>query len=312
MVGAGSTRTPDATRFHGLSHTEALGLEVPPTQELVENLIEAGTLGTIAGLPNTFKSFLGLGVTYKVAAGGRVLGNEVLQTGPTASWWQDDSEANALRRMQAYAAAHGLPDDLPIRWHFNEGLVLPDNLDVLREEIEREGQRFVLLDSLYNFLRGKSLKEEEIGSIYSQLKAEVCDPTGCTIATVDHAPWPTEGNRGQRRSYGSVFKTAAIRWGIYTAPKTIGEIWLEAKGNNMPGLKSTLCTFDAELLELKPIAQKANSAPLVREWRELNPGGTQKEAVVELGLSRATVQRHWNETDETDQPALELFDGGLE
>jgi len=72
-----------------------------------------------------------------------------------------------------------------------------------------------LLDSLYNFLPGVTLKDEDVGAVYAAIKAEVCDQTGAAVCVVDHAPWPTEGNRGQRRAYGSGFKAAAIRWGIY-------------------------------------------------------------------------------------------------
>lgn len=298
-------RAPDG-RFPGLSHAEALAREVPPTAMLVDDLIEAGTPGTIAGLPETYKSYLALDVTYKVAAGGTVLGtHKIMQTGPVAYWWQDDSEANELGRLQAYAAAHGYPDDLPIRWHLNEGLLLPDDLSVLRQEIEREGQRFAVLDSLYNFLRGKNMKDEEIGDVYALIKTEVCDRTGCTVGIVDHAPWPTEGNRGQRRGYGSVFKAAAIRWGIYTERKAGAEIYLEARGNNIAGLKRTLCAFDPELLELRPIAQTTSSAEPVRDWREQNPKGTQKQAAADLALSVGTIKRYWN-VGAADQESLDL------
>src|SRR6266540_404326 len=124
-----------ADQFSGLSHTEAL--------------VEEGTVGTIAALPTTYKSFLGTALACRIAAGtGELLGRfPVVKGGPVGYWWQDDSEANELRRLQGYARRHGFAN-VPIRWHLNEGLRLPDDIPALVAEIEREQQVFVVLDSL--------------------------------------------------------------------------------------------------------------------------------------------------------------------
>ena len=291
-------------RFPGLAHEEALALEVPPVRELVEDLIEAATIGTIAGLPGTYKSFAADEVTHKVAAGGRVFDRfEVKTTGPVGYWWQDDSKHNELARLQAYARRHGHTDALAIRWHLNEGLLLPDHIDELRAEVEREGQVLVVLDSFYNFVPASvKLKEENAADVfaelarrgivpdlttdqtsahdplggyelrhlavrdflrthrdeadgYAALKREICDPTGCAVCVIDHSPWPTEGNRGQRRAYGSVFKAAAVRWGIYLDRE--GEkLWLEARGNNIRGLKRSLAIWAEDELELRLVDAK--------------------------------------------------------
>jgi hypothetical protein len=237
-------------RFPGLSHAEALAREVPPTRQLVEHLVEAGTLGTIAALPETHKSFLALELAHKIATGGKVLGaHEVLVRGPVAFWWQDDSEANEPGRIQEYAGRHDYQGELPIRWHLNESLRLPDDLNALAAEVKREEQVFVVLDSLYNFLPRLDLKDETVREVLDALKTTICDPTGATVCIVDHAPWPTEGNRGQRRAYGSVFKGAAIRWGIYLE-RLPDKLYIEARGNNVRGLPRTLATWDEEALEL--------------------------------------------------------------
>jgi hypothetical protein len=169
--------------------------------------------------------------------------------GPVGYWWQDDSEANELRRLQDYARRHDHTGELPLIWHLNEGLRLPDDIPALREEIEREGQRFVVLDSLYNFLVGLSLKDEDAATVLAAVKAEVCDTTGCALGFVDHAPWPTEGNRNQRRAYGSVFKAAAQRWGIFLE-RDGSKLWVEAHGNNVRGLKRSLAVWNEDELEL--------------------------------------------------------------
>jgi hypothetical protein len=284
-------RQPDAVaeaplRFPGLSHTEALARKIPPTSELVAGLVEAATVGTIAGLPETHKSFLALELAHKLTAGGTILGHDVRQRGPVGYWWQDDSEANELRRIQTYAARHGHTGDLPIRWHLNEGLRLPDDLDYLLGDVEREPRQvLVVLDSLYNFLPGRGLKDEDVAGVVSLLKAELCDRTGCAVAVVDHAPWPTEGNRGQRRAYGSVFKAAAIRWGIFLERE--GEtLWVEAHGNNVTGLKRTLATWDPERFELRILEPRTRTVELADELDDFlrrNPGAT--TAAIEAGVS---------------------------
>ena len=179
-------------RFPGLSHREAIGRKVPPVRFLLDGLIDVGTVGTIAGLPESHKSFLAVELAYKVAAGGSVLGRDVVRVGAVGFWWQDDSEANELERLQGYARRHGLHPDLPLRWHLNESLRLPRDLAALRDEIEREGQVLVVLDSLYDFLSPDvALKDEDAGRELARLKSEVADPTGCAICVVDHAPWPS-------------------------------------------------------------------------------------------------------------------------
>jgi hypothetical protein len=246
----------DGRRFRGLSHAEAMAREVPPTRLLVEDIIEAGTPGTIAGLPETFKSFIAMNAAYGVAgAGALVLGRyRVVREGPVAYWWQDDSEANELGRLQAYARRHSLRTDLPLRWHLNEGLRLPDDVEALRAEIEEHQQVLVVLDSVYNFVTG-DLKEQDVAEVFMTVKAEVCDATGCTVAFVDHSPWPSESNRGQMRGYGTVFKAAAIRWGVYTAWQG-KKLIVEARGNNVRGFKRTPAEWDEDELQVRLIDTK--------------------------------------------------------
>jgi hypothetical protein len=80
------------------------------------------------------------------------------------------------------------------------------------------------------------LKEEAVAVVLAQIKAGLCDRTGATVSLVDHAPWPTEGNRGQRRAYGSVFKTAAVRWSIHLEAdvKDDTRLHVEASGTTSP------------------------------------------------------------------------------
>jgi hypothetical protein len=280
-----SLRAAEDDRFAGIAHADLLKLDVVAAAQLVDGLIEAATLGTIAGLPETYKSFLASEIALKVAAGGSVHGRKVLHTGSVGYWWQDDSRENEVRRVQAQARARGLGDELPIRWHLNEGLVLPRDIAVLHAEVESEQQVLVVLDSLYNFLLGIKLKDEDVATVLAQLKADVCDPTGCALLFVDHSPWPSESNQGQRRGYGSVFKAAAIRWGIYL-DRSGDVLFVEGRGNNIAGLERTPALWDADRLELRlvePPAQSDDIGDRIADFLRRNPGAS--TTVVKAGVS---------------------------
>jgi hypothetical protein len=94
--------------------------EVEPARVRVENIIEAGTAGTVSALPERFKSWHANRIAFKLAASGKAT------AAPAAAgdWWQDDSLENELRRFKAYADRHRHTDDLPIRWYLNQGLRL--------------------------------------------------------------------------------------------------------------------------------------------------------------------------------------------
>jgi hypothetical protein len=137
---------------------EARSAEIPPQRELVESLIDIGTVGLVAGLPFSRKTFAAHELAEKIAAGaGLVFGRfPVLLGGPVVYVWQDDGTAKMLERIQAKVACHDYPDTLPVRYLLNEGVRLPDDLPVLRKLVERDGAVFIVFDSVYNFLSPRS------------------------------------------------------------------------------------------------------------------------------------------------------------
>ena len=241
----------------GLMHCEVLDAEIPARNELVEDIVDAGTVGVIAGLPFAGKSWVAQEIAHKVAAGsGLVFGRfPVLIGGPVIYVWQDDSERNERLRIHTYAERHDeYRRDMRIRWLLNEGVRLPDDIEALRELIERDSAVVLVGDSLYNLLGPEvELKAEAVATVFAAVKHGICDPTGCTVLVVDHSPWPTDSNKGQRRSYGSVFKAAAIRWGIHLEAddKDDARLHVEAKGNNIAGLRRSPAIFDPDTLEIR-------------------------------------------------------------
>jgi hypothetical protein len=235
---------------------------------------------TTAGLPETYKGWVAAKASSGIASGeGELLGCSVTAQGPVGYFWQDDSTRNEVERIQLFAAVHDTPADLAIRWHLNEDLVLPGDLEGLRMTIEKFGYVFVTLDSLYNIAGGLELKEREVGTLFAEIKRSICDTTGCTVNVVDHMPWATDTNRKRLRSYGDVFKNAAIRAGIYIDAEG-SKLWVEARGNNIRGFKRTPAYWDAERLELRladanPVDTEALDRAVL-EYVTEHPGRSQK------------------------------------
>jgi RecA-family ATPase len=207
------SRPPADEPFVGLSHADVLELsfgDEPP--ELVEGLVPRGVLVVVAGLPETYKGWVCAKLSTIVASGeGELFGHPARTQGSVAYFWQDDSTRAEAERVQLFARVHETPRDLAVRWFLNEGAILPDDLGRLRATIEHFGFVLVVLDSVYNFTPGLDLKDRDVGQLFARLKAEVCDPTCCTVVVVDHMPWANETNRKRLRSYGDVFKGAAAR-----------------------------------------------------------------------------------------------------
>jgi hypothetical protein len=288
----------ETPRFGGLSYAEAHRAAIPATNELVAGLVDVGTVGLVAGLPFARKSWAALELAHKVAAGqGEVFGRcSVAQGGPVIYVWQDDSLSKELERLQLYAGRHNHPDELPLRFLLNEGVQLPNDVDELAALIERERAVLLIVDSLYNALGPKvKLKEEEVAVVLARIKAGICDRTGATVALVDHAPWPTEGNRGQRRAYGSVFKTASVRWSIHLEadPKDDTRLHIEASGNNVAGFRRTPAIWNEDALEIRILEVERLDEEalddLVLAWVKEHPGMATTKVAGGVGKRRENV-----------------------
>lgn len=245
---------PAITPFAGLTHAEALALELAPERFLVHDLIPVGAVGTIAGVPETHKSFIAQAAAVRIAAGeGEILGCQVDAAAPVGYFWQDDSTRSELERIKLFERVHASPAELPVWWFLNLGVQLPADTLRLRMTVEEFGLRLIVLDSFYNFAAGLDLKDADAELLVATLKKEIADPCECTVLIVDHMPWATDVNRGRLRSYGGVFKGAATRFGIYI--DAVGnKVWIEARGNNIVGFKRTLAEWDHDALEMRLIA----------------------------------------------------------
>jgi 5S rRNA maturation endonuclease (ribonuclease M5) len=277
----------EAGPFDGLTHAEVLDLEFDSEAHLVDDLVECGVVGVVAGIPETHKSWLAQAIAVGVANGeGEILGRGIRRQGSVGYFWQDDSRRNEAERIRTYARVHETPRELEIVWFLNVGLTLPDDTARLRATVEQHGFVLVVIDSFYNVATGADLKDRDGGQIVALLKNEVADPTGCTVLIVDHMPWATDANRSRLRAYGDVFKGAATRFGIYIDAER-KKLFVEARGNNVRGFKRTPAYWDPDTLELRlvDIAQReedeAARDKAVLDWLLANPGQHSTTAVRE-------------------------------
>jgi hypothetical protein len=253
-------------------------------------------VGTIAGLPETHKSWLAQATAVKVAAcKGSILGCDVTHGGRVGYFWQDDSTREEVERVKTYERIHASGPDLPLVWYLNPGLQLPDDVARLRATVEREQLVLVVLDSFYNVLVGVALKDDQAEQIVPLLKREIADPTGCTVLIVDHMPWATDTNRQRLRAYGGVFKNAATRFGVYIDAQGT-KLWIEARGNNIRGFKRTPTYWDDEQLELLLVDAKTDHSEEelgALDW--IVAYVTEQHANTSAGVPRGKVETAYHE-----------------
>lgn len=286
---------PVGNPYAGQSHDEVVAMRFDDTpSELVAGLVPCGVLVTIAGLPETYKGWVATKLAANVAGGtGQLLGCDTIVQGPVGYFWNDDSTRNEAERVQLFARAHDTPAGLPLRWFLNEDVVLPRDIGRLHATIVQHELVLVVLDSVYNFTAELDMKDRDVGALYARLKAEICDPTGCTIVLVDHMAWKTDSNRSRLRSYGDVFKNAATRAGIYIDADG-NKLWVEARGNSIRGFKRTPAYWDPDQLELRladTTRQDEADDDLdqrVLEWLTEHPGRYVTKAVRDALEGRGT------------------------
>ncbi|MFN2467038.1 MAG: AAA family ATPase [Gaiellaceae bacterium] len=302
---ADATEATAVEPFRGHSHDDVLRLEFEAPRYLIEDLIPAGAVGTIAGVPETHKSWVAHAIAVRVALGeGEVLGCSVAEQANVGYFWQDDSTREEAERVKLFERVHASRTGLPLRWFLNDGLALPRDLERLRRTIEEFELGLAVLDSFYNFLPEINLKDEGAELVVSALKRKIADATGCTVLLVDHMPWATDTNRARLRAYGGVFKNAATRFGIYIDAQG-KKLYAEARGNNTRGFRKTPAYWDDEALELRLVDAGEQShderleerAEQALAWLQEHPRKHATSAVRKAVGGRASV---------TDQ-ALELL-----
>jgi hypothetical protein len=114
-----------------------------------------------------------------------------------------------------------------------------------------------------------------------------------------------DATKGQQRAraYGSTFKNAATKFGLYLEPgKATGEAWLTVRGNNVDGLPRTLAVLNRETWRWQLLTITTTSEEELRD--ELLAAITAKPGIASREL-RTTVP---GRDDRIRDALLELVD----
>ena len=255
------TRATAPPRFPGLSHLEVLASNVPPANELV------------AGLPETWKSWLAQQLTVKVASRGP-------RTRPRGSV-RPGRLLVAGRQPRERAAAHpGVRP--PPRVHRRPADPLApergprpeprrDRGATRRDRARGPGarrSRLALQLPAGDQAQGRGRRRRSRPAQGRSLRPDRLRPLpGRSLPLAD---------RGEpsRRGYGSVFKAAVVRWGIYL-DRQGDTVFVEARGNNLTGLPRTAAIWNADELELRlvdPTTPSDSLADRIDGFLRRNPG----------------------------------------
>jgi hypothetical protein len=165
------TRTPPEWRKNAppttMSAAELMGLELPPVKWAVPGVLPEGVT-ILAGKPKMGKSWLGLGLSVSVSAGGRALGKIPTERGVALYLGLEDNRRRLQRRLKKILNGRDAPDGLEVYWEWPQldhgGVEALDSwlqthpetrlvvLDTLKKIRPRDGQSRSVYDLDYEAL----------------------------------------------------------------------------------------------------------------------------------------------------------------
>jgi AAA domain-containing protein/IclR-like helix-turn-helix domain-containing protein len=174
----------------------------------VPNLLPAG-LTILAGAPKIGKSFLALQIALSVASGGVVLGERV-ERGSVLYLALEDTERRLQARMRMQNWAPDLPANFMCIGRFNSqvGDLRRGGAEKLASQIEQDGYRLVVIDTLSRAMRGD---QNDVGQMTWALEPlqEIAHANNVALILIDHHRKPTFENEDVVSDIlGSTAKTA--------------------------------------------------------------------------------------------------------
>ena len=155
--------TPPTT----MSAAELMGLELAPVKWAVPGVLPEGVT-ILAGKPKMGKSWLGLGLSVSVSAGGRALGKIPTERGVALYLGLEDNKRRLQRRLKKILNGRSAPDGLEVYWEWPQldhgGVEALDSwlqahpetrlvvLDTLKKIRPRDGQSRSVYDLDYEAL----------------------------------------------------------------------------------------------------------------------------------------------------------------
>jgi hypothetical protein len=168
---------------------ELLRAEFPPIQWVVSHLLAEG-LAVLAGRPKLGKSWLALQIAQAVACAGQVFEHTV-ERGAVLYIALEDNERRLQRRMQLQQWPLSAQAILCTAWRALDS----GGLGTLAEQMETEGYRLVVIDTLSRALSGRRNQNEvgEMTEVFSGLQRLAMEHRAA-ILLVDHHSKPRGTN----------------------------------------------------------------------------------------------------------------------
>jgi hypothetical protein len=168
------------------SADDILKTEWPEPVWAIPELLPAG-LTILAGKPKLGKSWLSLQIAQAVAAGGRVLDEEI-EAGPVLYLALEDPPRRLKARMQKQHWPGGLPADFMTVGHFMDkiGDLRNGGGHILANKIQENEYRLVVIDTLSRTLAGAD--QNDTGEMTMALTPiqEMAHEFNCAVILVDH------------------------------------------------------------------------------------------------------------------------------
>ncbi len=178
--------TPGGLRV--LSLAELLALQAESVDWLLADLIPAGGLAILAGMPASGKTFLALDLALAVATGQRGWGREITASGPALYVDNENAPQLLVNRMRALLAGRNItaPDSL----HFVPGqpISLADagSVSELGGAVSATDARLVVLDSLVRFMGGADENDAAAAARAMGGLRSLANAHGCSVLVVHH------------------------------------------------------------------------------------------------------------------------------
>lgn len=209
---------------------------------LVPGLIARNSLGFIAGLPETKKTFVVMDLAVEAARGGSWLGRFPVKPAKVLFIDQERFKAETQRRFQGLLKAKGLKpedvkDNLFVRCGTTTRINLEHSFEAFRKDLREIKPDLVIIDSFATFSTAEENNRMEVQFVIEKIK-ELRNEIGCSFFFIDHENKSVfhEAEQDQAPSamkmVGSVAKPAAAEF-VFTARKSDDSVMIYNTKNTM-------------------------------------------------------------------------------
>lgn len=164
--------------------------DIPPINWICKPLISKGTIGFIAGLPETMKTWICADLAIEVARGGKWLGKYPVNKGRVLFIDQERWKGEVQRRFKALMNEKGLiakdlEGNLILKSQTTTRIDLEESFNAFRQKLMDIRPDIVIVDSFATFHTKNENDRQDVQLVLERLK-QLRTEFGCTILMIDH------------------------------------------------------------------------------------------------------------------------------